>query len=296
MGEPAEILVRRGEAIRGPLTAKQVRKLIAKGRLLPADSVSVAAGPWVRVADYLGAPQPASRGAHVADQWFYTLGETKRGPVSGKKLKELARNGRLQPGDLVRKDEAKHWRRADKIRGLFAAEPAEVEVPVIIPKEMPETISHDANGIGTNAANMSETDSTPLAKPKPSLPFIIVGVFGVVVLCAGLCLLPLFFPQGSIVGVWEGKEEGNEFIVVWEFGADGSGKETAGDGTTTGFTYTTVGRDIDFVHQGPPRLKLLGIYTARGDSLKLAISMAETHRPRNFEGHWDLIYTLTRKK
>jgi len=52
--------------------------------------------------------------------WFYTQGSETLGPVSVGQLHHLAAVGRLRPGDLVRRDGTRRWRRAGSIRGLFA--------------------------------------------------------------------------------------------------------------------------------------------------------------------------------
>jgi len=48
----------------------------------------------------------------------------KYGPITATCLKEMARNGQLQPDDLVRRAVDTKWVRAEQLRGLFTEVPA----------------------------------------------------------------------------------------------------------------------------------------------------------------------------
>lgn len=65
----------------------------------------------------------------MSQDWYYTKDkQTKVGPLSAARLKELARSGQLTPTDLVRRDGMPKWLPAGKVQGLF--EPGKsAEVP-----------------------------------------------------------------------------------------------------------------------------------------------------------------------
>jgi len=52
-------------------------------------------------------------------EWHYTSGGAQLGPVSTGQLRELARAGRVTPGDLVWKEGMAEWVAASKLKGLF---------------------------------------------------------------------------------------------------------------------------------------------------------------------------------
>jgi len=55
----------------------------------------------------------------VNPEWFYSVGDTRQGPVSEAQLRELAADGTLKPADLVWKDGMPDWVDARTIPGLF---------------------------------------------------------------------------------------------------------------------------------------------------------------------------------
>jgi hypothetical protein len=54
----------------------------------------------------------------MAQEWFYSQGDRKVGPVSAKELKVAATAGTLQPTDLVWTDGMKDWKEARTVKGL----------------------------------------------------------------------------------------------------------------------------------------------------------------------------------
>lgn len=56
----------------------------------------------------------------MANQWFYTADEERKGPVSADDLKQLAEAGKLSPSDFVWKEGMDDWRPASQVKGLFA--------------------------------------------------------------------------------------------------------------------------------------------------------------------------------
>jgi outer membrane biosynthesis protein TonB len=60
-------------------------------------------------------------------KWFYARGEERFGPVTSQKLKALAAAGKLQPADLIWKEDMADWSPASQLRGLFPPESASGE-------------------------------------------------------------------------------------------------------------------------------------------------------------------------
>ena len=52
-------------------------------------------------------------------EWFYSVGETRQGPVTEEDLKRLVTDGKLQKSDLVWKDGMKDWVEARSVEVLF---------------------------------------------------------------------------------------------------------------------------------------------------------------------------------
>jgi TM2 domain-containing membrane protein YozV len=57
----------------------------------------------------------------VSQEWYYSAGNDRQGPVSAAELKKLADAGTLKATDLVWKDGMADWVPAKSIKGLFAA-------------------------------------------------------------------------------------------------------------------------------------------------------------------------------
>ena len=56
----------------------------------------------------------------MSEQWYYTKGRQKVGPISADELKQLAASGQLSRTDLVWTDGMPEWIPAAKRKGLFA--------------------------------------------------------------------------------------------------------------------------------------------------------------------------------
>lgn len=54
----------------------------------------------------------------MAQEWYYTQGDRKVGPVSARELKQAATDGTLQPTDLVWTDGMTDWKEARTVKGL----------------------------------------------------------------------------------------------------------------------------------------------------------------------------------
>src|SRR5687768_9599724 len=66
-------------------------------------------------------PTTLSPGTAVNQEWYYSIGGDRQGPVAAAELKRLADAGTLKPTDLVWKDGMADWAQARSIKGLFAA-------------------------------------------------------------------------------------------------------------------------------------------------------------------------------
>lgn len=72
-------------------------------------------------ADLLGLLVPFQLpGVLVSEEWFYSAGETRHGPIPEERLKAMAAEGELKPSDLVWKDGTPDWVEARTIPGLFS--------------------------------------------------------------------------------------------------------------------------------------------------------------------------------
>lgn len=55
----------------------------------------------------------------MSQQWYFSKGDQKQGPVATEQLKELAASGAITPADLVWKDGMAQWAKAGSVKGLF---------------------------------------------------------------------------------------------------------------------------------------------------------------------------------
>jgi TM2 domain-containing membrane protein YozV len=55
----------------------------------------------------------------VSQEWYYSVGGDRQGPITAAELKKLAETGTLKPTDLVWKDGMGDWAQAKTIKGLF---------------------------------------------------------------------------------------------------------------------------------------------------------------------------------
>jgi hypothetical protein len=71
----------------------------------------------------------------MADQWYYADNGQQVGPVPFARLRTLAEEGVLRPGDLVWTDTMSAWAPASTVRGLFAAPttPPASDIPSVVP-------------------------------------------------------------------------------------------------------------------------------------------------------------------
>ena len=69
----------------------------------------------------------------MATEWFYERNGERQGPVSGSELKQMAKNGDLQPDNLVWKEGMPEWKSASSIKELFPQAAAVRQPPSLPP-------------------------------------------------------------------------------------------------------------------------------------------------------------------
>lgn len=73
----------------------------------------------------------------MAQEWYYTQGDLKVGPVSAKGLRRAAADGTLQPTTLVWTEGMKGWKEARSIKGLAGLWPSPPPVDSVAPPPVP---------------------------------------------------------------------------------------------------------------------------------------------------------------
>jgi hypothetical protein len=107
----------------------------------------------------------------MADQWYYTHGDDKVGPFSGRQLKELADAGKILPTDTVWKEGVEMGVLARKVKNLFpAAGPS--EPPAAQPAPAAETTPAAPDepvpqSLADEPESRSEEPVTAAKKPNP---------------------------------------------------------------------------------------------------------------------------------
>ncbi|SFJ02073.1 GYF domain-containing protein [Planctomicrobium piriforme] len=132
--------VRINGKVLGPFELDQLRSLRDRGRLLPDHEISPDRRQWEPAsrltalfeqakatagagADSAGLPPfpDVAESDSPSTEWFYSQSGNQSGPISFKKLKKLARDGQLEPHDLVWHDGQTEWSPAGDHSGLFGA-------------------------------------------------------------------------------------------------------------------------------------------------------------------------------
>lgn len=88
----------------------------------------------------------------MASEWFYRVAGEEHGPVSSRRLKELATSGELAPDDHIRRRESSHWTPAGQVKGLFGDKPStsrsaiasDALPPPLPPRRLPPDLPADA--------------------------------------------------------------------------------------------------------------------------------------------------------
>ncbi len=146
----------------GPFSPERLKELVAQGKLKKNDIIRkgkdgkpVPAGKMkglfenakpeskpVPVPVPVSVPQSSPVGGQTTNSvsWFYITAGQQHGPVSLHDLKMLARDGKLEPGDLVWQEGMPAWQPANHLEGLFpTASAMRVAVPPPLPASQIES-------------------------------------------------------------------------------------------------------------------------------------------------------------
>ncbi len=139
-------------------------------------------------------------------EWYWTENDRRRGPCSGRELKELLANGRMQPMALVWKPGLSGWVAAKTVKSLFnepesATAPVSTESPPPLPKATPampanaeaalESAKHHATSFLADLKSLNfreevvPIDATNLASLLRDYVFWGVALLGIVPLLIG---------------------------------------------------------------------------------------------------------------
>lgn len=125
----------------------------------------------------------------MAQEWYYTHGDRKVGPVSARELKQVAADGTIQPTTLVWTEGMKEWKEARSIKGLAGLWPSS---PPVASVPLPPLPARRATPVAKPAADAPTTEAATKAKSSGSV--MQQGwLFGLSLLCC--------FPAGLVL-VW----------------------------------------------------------------------------------------------
>ena len=115
------------------------------------------------------ANMPKASGEDLTQEWFYSFGNQKKGPVTAEELKTLVTTGQLQATDLVWMEGMKEWVEARKVKGLCPAAPAtSAQFPPPIPAAIPAIPPIPAPGPTTlDSSSLGNATATPAATAPP---------------------------------------------------------------------------------------------------------------------------------
>src|SRR5947209_6027158 len=94
----------------------------------------------------------------MSENWYYGFGDERQGPFSGRELRALAEEGRIQPLDTIWKEGIEQGIPAHQVKNLFV--PGEAA-----PGEGPDA----PEGAGAEAAEEAAPEQPP-PPPKPPTP------------------------------------------------------------------------------------------------------------------------------
>ncbi len=91
--------------------------------------------------------------------WYYMQDGAQQGPISEEELQSMARDGRLQPTDMVWKSGMQEWQQANQVSVLPFSAPAIPAAPGI--PEIPSTPSASDHGSSSYGSSSAAAPSTP---------------------------------------------------------------------------------------------------------------------------------------
>jgi len=136
----------------------------------------------------------------MADQWYYSQQEERKGPVSQEELKRLATTGQLKPTDTVWKEGMAKWLPASQVKGLVPPPGPSVSSPIDDPSGPPPMGQAAANANflpnkGIHPLLVLALNILPCGFPVGTMILgqvkkgLMVSVVGIVVGLVGVCLL-----------------------------------------------------------------------------------------------------------
>jgi hypothetical protein len=118
----------------------------------------------------------------MAQEWYYTQGDQKVGPVSVKELKQAAADGTLQPTDLVWTDGLKEWKEARTVKGLEGIWPSSPPSPPArrtakpVAERPPSDADDQEDDEGRPAPTRSRASSNPSGLPEVTQQWWLIGL------------------------------------------------------------------------------------------------------------------------
>jgi hypothetical protein len=150
--------------------------------------------------------------------WFYSKGGQQQGPVNSADLKKLAREGQIQPDDLVWQEGMAEWAKASRVKGLFAPPSAPV-APAVDPPMVPQNdMSPPALSDIGPAASPGLQYATPAQfsgqPPEGRSGMALASLICGLVLCFPVCsLLAIVFGIIGIQQTGPGKRTGRGMAI-----------------------------------------------------------------------------------
>jgi len=140
----------------------------------------------------------------MADEWFYARKGERFGPVPWAKVRALAEQGWLMPGDLVWTAEMPTWQPAGSVKGLFGnslVESLGAAVDGLIPgiRRQP-TAADEPTAVGSGNQIPADTDALSSLKPRHLLASggVFVAALGIAFTAIAPSSLGLAFTLGGL--------------------------------------------------------------------------------------------------
>ena len=108
----------------------------------------------------------------MADEWHYSVGGNRLGPVASSELKSLAESGQLSPTDLIWKEGLQNWVAASSVKGLFPKSSGPPPLPAISqPASAAEDLAPKVEAAARATADAAKAAMKSIAASKPIAGF-----------------------------------------------------------------------------------------------------------------------------
>jgi len=87
-------------------------------------------------------------------EWFYRVMSDEIGPVTGSQLKQLAKDGTIEPDTHVRKGREGSWVTADHVQGLFPK--LTMQLPAVAPSRSPNPVFSEPSTMQPNLTRCAD--------------------------------------------------------------------------------------------------------------------------------------------